>query len=127
MYRMNYWLCTARRHRATSVLVRVHAAFFTNHQMEEMFCMPDVIIMVRMMTALDLEFEKAMYYHDEEYESDNDYGLPPQVMRPIHIYSVFTTEAAFDPAGFTTTSAQSHPSLPDILEAYHTKKGSAGD
>ena len=52
--------------------------------------MPDEIILARKMTALDQEFEKAMYYHDEGYESDNNYGLPPQVMRPVDIYLVFT-------------------------------------
>ena len=58
--------------------------------------MPNGIILERMMTALDLEFEKAMHYHNEGYESDNDYRLPVQVMRPVHIYSVSTTEASFN-------------------------------
>ena len=39
--------------------------------------MPDQIIMARKEIALDLEFEKAMNYHNEGYESNNDYGLPP--------------------------------------------------
>ena len=43
-----------------------------------------------MMTALDLEFEKALHYHDQGYEINNDYGLPAQVMRPVHIYSIST-------------------------------------
>ena len=58
--------------------------------------MPDEIVLARMMTSLDLEFEKAMQYHDEGYKSDIDYGLPPQVLRPMHIYSVFTTEYLAD-------------------------------
>ena len=41
-----------------------------------MIYMPDEIMLTRMMTALDLEFEKAMHYHNEGYESDNNYGLP---------------------------------------------------
>ena len=45
--------------------------------------MPDEIILARMVTALDLEFERALYYHDEGYESDNDYGFPPCVMRLV--------------------------------------------
>ena len=76
MYRMNCWVCTTRRLRATSVLERVHAAFFTTHQMQEMMYMPDKVL-ASMILALDLEFEKAMHYHDEGYESDNDCGLPP--------------------------------------------------
>ena len=58
-------------------LERIHAAFFTTHQMQEMIYMLDEIILARMIDALDLEFEKAMHYHDEGYESNNDYGLPP--------------------------------------------------
>ena len=41
--------------------------------------MPDEAILVRMMVAMDLEFVKAMHYHDEGYESDNDYGLQPKL------------------------------------------------
>ena len=52
--------------------------------------MLDEIIMAGMMTPLDLEFGKAMHYHEEGYKSDNDYGLPAQFMRPVKIYSVST-------------------------------------
>ena len=55
-----------------------------------------------MMTALDLEFERALHYHNEGYESDNDYGLSPWITRPICIYFVFTAEASFYPADFIT-------------------------
>ena len=65
-----------------------------------MIYMPDEIILARMMTPLDLEFEKPMYYHDEGYESDNDYGLPPQVMRPVNMHSGFTTNAFFQPSEY---------------------------
>ena len=97
---MNYWVCTAGRYRAISVLGRVHAAFFNSHQMKAMIYMQDEIILARMVTAPDLEIEKAMHYHDEAYESDNAYGLPPQVVRPVHICTVFTTEASFDPTEY---------------------------
>ena len=32
----------------------------------------DEIILAKMMIALDIEFEKAMHYHYEGYEIDND-------------------------------------------------------
>ena len=112
VHRMNYCVCTAGRHRATSPLGRMHAAFFTTHQMQEMIYMPDEVILVRMMVALDLGFEKAMYYHDEGHENDNGYGSPHQITRPIHIFSVFTTEASFDLAEFTTTQQQISPFTP---------------
>ena len=36
--------------------------------------MPHEIILARGMTALDLEFQRVLYYHDEGYNSNNDYG-----------------------------------------------------
>ena len=71
--------------------------------------MPDEIILTRMMTALDLEFERALPYHNEGYESNNDYGLPTWMARSICVYSVFTTETSFNPADFTHS-----PQLPDL-------------
>ena len=62
--------------------------------------MPDEIVLARIMTSLDLEFERALHYRDEGYESHNDYGLPAQVMRPVHVYSVLTTESSFNAADY---------------------------
>ena len=39
-----------------------------------------------------------MHYHNEVYESDNSYRLPPHIMKPVHIYSVFTIEDSINPA-----------------------------
>ena len=64
---------------------------------------PDKIVLERMMTTLDLEFEKAMHYHDKGYESDNDYGVQSQVMWPVCIFSVFTTDASFNLAEYKET------------------------
>ena len=72
---MNFWVCTAGIYRAASILVRVHAAFFIYHQFNEMTNMLDKTVLARIMTALDLEFKRALHYHDEGYESNNDYGL----------------------------------------------------
>ena len=93
---MNYWIHTAGRYRATSILGRVHAAFSNHHQFDAMTYMPDEIVLARMLTPLDLEFEMAIHYHDKGHKNDNDYGLSAQVMRPVCIYSVSTTEASFN-------------------------------
>ena len=95
VYKMSYWVHTAGRYRATSILERVYSVFFGSHQIEALIYMPDKTIVARMMTALDLKFETAMHYHDKGYESDNDYGLPPQVVRPVCIHSGFTTETFY--------------------------------
>ena len=64
------------------------------------------------MTALDLDIEKAMHYHNEGYKSDNDHWLPTQVARPIHVYSFFTIKATFNSTEFTTSQ---HPISPFTL------------
>ena len=83
---MNYWVHTTERYRATSILGRVHAAFFNSHQIDTMIYMLDEIVLARLMTVMDLEFKKAMHCHNKGYKSEYDYGLPSQVMRPVHIY-----------------------------------------
>ena len=79
--------------------------------------MPDEIILARMMTALDIQFEKAMHYHNEWYEGDNDYGLPPQVTRHVCVYSFFTNEASSPQLNSPYPSTQPHSSLPNNPEA----------
>ena len=65
-----------------------------------------------MMTVLNLEFKTGMHYHDERYESENDHGLPHLVMRPVCIYSVFTTEASINQAEYKVTPCTILPFMP---------------
>ena len=74
--------------------------------------MPDEMFLARIMTALDLEFKMALHYHDEGYESDKDYRLPTQVMRPLHVYSVLTTEASFIPTDYKGAQCFIPPYMP---------------
>ena len=103
---MNYWVCTAGTHRSTSILEKVHKVFFNYYQFHAMANMPDEIILARMMTTHDLAFERALHYHNEGYESDNDYGLPPHITRPVHVYSMLLAEASFNLADYTTAQSQ---------------------
>ena len=64
------------------------------------------------MTTLDLEFEKAMHYHNEGYKSNIDYGLLLYIMRPVCIYSVSTTEAFFNLADYKETQHTISPFMP---------------
>ena len=75
VHHMNFWVYTAGMYRATAILGRVHTAFFNYHNLSEMSNMPDEIDLARIMTALDLEFEGALHYHNEGYDNDNDYDL----------------------------------------------------
>ena len=97
---MNFWVCTAGMYRAPAILSRVHTAFFNYHYFSEMTNMPNEIVLANVMTALDLEFKRALHYIDERYDSDNDYELLSPVMRPVCIYLVSTTEASFNPTDY---------------------------
>ena len=117
VHQMNYWVHTFGRYRAMSIFGRVHAAFFNHHQLDAMTYMPDENVLARMMTALELEFEKVMHYHNEGYKSDNDYGLPAQVMRPLCIHSVSTTEASLNLADYKEAQLTISPFTPRWLRS----------
>ena len=74
--------------------------------------MPDETVLARIMTALDLALKNALHYHEEGYESDNDYGLPAQVMRPALVCSVLTTEASFNLANYKGAQCPISPFMP---------------
>ena len=60
---MNLWVCAAGTYRTTAILRRVHTAFFNYKYFSKMNNMPDEIVLAKIMTALDLEFERALHYH----------------------------------------------------------------
>ena len=58
---MNYWVCTAGTYRSISILERVHWGFFNYYQFHAMANIPDESVLARMMTALDIEFQRALH------------------------------------------------------------------
>ena len=109
---MNFKVCTVGMYRATAILHRVHTAFFNYYYFSKITNMPDEIVLARIMTALDLEFERALHYHNEGYDSDNDYDLPGPCMRPVCIYLVSVHEAAFNPTDYKEAQDATSPSVP---------------
>ena len=85
---INYWVCPAGRYISTSILERVHQAFFNYYQFHAMTYMADEIILARMMTAIDFKFERGLHCHDEGYESDNGYGLSAQITS-LSMYTLY--------------------------------------
>ena len=71
--------------------------------------MPDEIVLPSIMTVLNVEFERALYYPDKRYDSDNDCRLPGPFMRPVCIYLVLTTEASFNPADYKGAQCLTSP------------------
>ena len=52
------------------------------------------------MLALEIEFERALHLHNEDYEASDDYDLPQPLHKFTHIYAVSSsTETFFNPMG----------------------------
>ena len=63
-------------YRAMAILDRIYTAYYFS----KMTNMPYETVLASIMTVLNLEFQRALHYHDEGYDSDNDYGLPGPVL-----------------------------------------------
>ena len=109
---MNFRVHTAGMYRATTIPGRVHTAFFNYYYLSEMTNMPDEPVLASIMTALDLELERVLHFHDEGYDSDNDHGIPGPVMRPVCIYLVSTIEASFSPIDYKGAQYPTSPFTP---------------
>ena len=108
----NFWVHTAGTYRATVILGRVHTTFFAYQCFNEMTNVPDEFVLARIMTALDLEFDRALHYHCEGYDSNNDYRLPGPVMRTVCIYLVSRTEASFNLINYNGAQCPISPFTP---------------
>ena len=100
---INYWVCTAE-----DIEQHLSLGEFIQNSSMTTSLMQWITYQMRLSwqewwLPWTLQFEKSMHYHDKGYESVNDYGLPPQVMRSGHIYLVFTTEASFNLAEYNET------------------------
>ena len=107
---MNFCVHAVGTSRATVILNRVHTAFFNYNYFHKMTNMPHEIVLAKIMTALDLEFERAMHYHVKGFDFDNEYGLQGPFMRPVCIYLVSTTEASLNPMDYRGTQGPTSPS-----------------
>ena len=112
IHHMNFWVHAVATYRATAILGRVHTAFFNYIYFSKMTNMPDELVLARIMTALVLEFERALHFHDEGYDSDNDYDLSGPFKRPVCIYLVSITEASLNPMDYKEAQGPTSPSTP---------------
>ena len=94
---MNFWVHAMGTYRATAILVKVQTAFLNCNYFCKLTNMSDEIVLAMIMTALDLEFARALHYHDECYDIDNDYDLPGPFTIPVYIYLVSMTRASLNP------------------------------
>ena len=83
--------------------------------------MLDEIILGRMMTALDLEFERPLHYHDAGMRATTAMGAHPRSQDLSVCTPCSQQRPPFTELTSPQPSTQSHPSLPDILEACHSE------
>ena len=109
---MNFLVHAVGMYRTKAIHSRVHTAFFNYNYFSKMTNIPDEIVLEKIVTVLDLEFERALHYHEEGYDSDSDYGLPGPFMKPVCIYLVSTTVASPSTADYRGTQSPTSPSTP---------------
>ena len=112
IYHRNLWVHTVGTYRATALLGRVQKAFFDYYYFSKMTNIPDEIVLVKDNDSIRLEFERALHYHDEGCDSDNDYDVPGPSMRPVCIHLVSLTEASLNPTDYKETQGSTSPSTP---------------
>ena len=99
--------------RSTAVLYKVHVAFFNSDYFGEMTTRANEHLLAQFMLALENEFERALQFHNEGYQSSDDYDLPKLLMRSTHIYSVSSAaEISFNPTDYQESTTPTSLSTP---------------
>ena len=63
--------------------------------------------------ALEIEFKRVLYLHDEGYDTDANYDLPQPLKKTIHIYvGTAVAKTSFDPTGYQEAGMPSLMSTP---------------
>ena len=110
---MNDWIHMAGTYRSTIALDKVHVAFFNSNYSSEMTTRVNEHLLAQFMLPLEIEFERALQFHDESYKSSDNYDLPKLLIKPTHIYSVSSTpETSFNPTDYQESATPTSPSTP---------------
>ena len=95
---VNNWIHTVGPHRSTTVLNRVHVAILNSDYFSEITTWENEHLLAQFTIALEIEFERALQFHNEGYKSSDDYDLPKLLIRSTCIYSVLSVaETSFNP------------------------------
>ena len=97
--KINDLIHMAGTYRSTLVLNKVHVSFFSSDYFSEITTRANKHLLAKFMLVLEIEFERALQFHDEGYESGDDHDLPKLLIRSTHIYLVSSTvEISFNPS-----------------------------
>ena len=67
----------AGNYRSTVIIDKVYKAFFHCDDYLHWAHRPDKVLHYTFILALEVEFKLALHQHDEGYDTDNIYDLPP--------------------------------------------------
>ena len=110
---VNNWIHMAGIYWSTVVLHKVHMAFFNRDYFGEVTTRENKYLLVQFTWALEMEFERALQFHDEGYESSNDYDLPKLLIRSTHIYLVSSAvETSFNSTDYQESTTATSLSTP---------------
>ena len=75
--------------------------------------------------ALEIEFERALQFHNEGYESGDNYDLPKPLISSTHIYSVSSAdETSFNSVGYQKSTIPTSLSTPKKTSGITTSSSS---
>ena len=90
----------ARNPRSTVIIGKVYKVFFQCDDYLHWANSPDKVLCSTFILALEVNFELALHQHNEGYDTDNIYDLPPMPKRTACIQAVITTNmSSIDPSG----------------------------
>ena len=105
------WIQAARTHKSTMILDKLYKVFFHCDNFLHWAYRPDQKLLATFMLALEIQFERALYLHDEGHKGD-DYDLLQPLHKSTCIYAVCSvTEISFNPEGYQGSTIPIFPSI----------------
>ena len=99
IWEMSSLIQMARKHRSTVIIGKVYKVFFHCDDNLHWANRPDKVLHSTYLLALEVEFKLALHLHNEGYDTDNIYDLPPMFKRTAHIHVVTSkNEGSFKPS-----------------------------
>ena len=75
IWEINNCILAANNHRSTGILNKVYKAFFYCDDFQHWAHRPNQKLLATCMLALEIKFERSLYFYNEGYETGDDYDV----------------------------------------------------
>ena len=113
LQQINDWIHVADTYSSTIILDNAYMAFFNDDYFGKMTTRVNEHLLAQFTFALEIKFDRALQFHDEDYESSDDYDLPKPLIRWTHIYLVSpSSDTIFNPIDYQVSTTPIPPLTP---------------